>query len=234
MSTIAFIPARSGSSRLKNKNIMKIKNRPLIYWTVSKAIKCKSFDRIIFSSDSLSYYKILIYYLKKDNLDFSKIKFDYRASKFSRTKSKIFDYLKSEFIKKNLISNSDLIVQLLPTYALRSINSIKKAIHFSITSKKNCFSACEYDFHITFGFSLDKINKWKPVFKKSPMITGSTQSQSQKKYFHPSGVINCLYVRSLSKNIKSIYQGASPVILPRGESFDIDTEDDLKIIKKIF
>ena len=83
-------------------------------------------------------------------------------------------------IKKFNFKQNDLLVQMLPTYALRSIISIKKAIHFSITNKKNCFSACEYDSHITFGFSLDKINKWKPAFKKSPMITGNTQSQSQK------------------------------------------------------
>ena len=74
---------------------------------------------------------------------------------------------------------------------------------FSFVNKKNCFSACEYDSHVTFSFSINENNKWKPTFKKSPMITGSTQSQSQKKYYHPSGVINCLYVRSLSKNIKS-------------------------------
>ena len=137
-------------------------------------------------------------------------------------------------IKKFNFKKNDLLVQMLPTYSLRSINSIKRAIHFSIVNKKNCFSACEYDSHVTFSFSINENNKWKPTFKKSPMITGSTQSQSQKKYYHPSGVINCLYVRSLSKNIKSIYQGALPIIVPRSESFDIDTEDDLKILKRIF
>ena len=35
---IAFIPARSGSTRVKNKNIRLIKDRPLIYWSIYKAI----------------------------------------------------------------------------------------------------------------------------------------------------------------------------------------------------
>ena len=231
---IGFIPARSGSTRIKNKNIKLINKRPLIYWTVSKALRAKVFDKIIFSSDSESYFKILMKFLKKDKQNFQNLVFDKRDTNHSKTKSKIFDYIKFDLIKKFNFGKNDLLVQMLPTYALRSIISIKKAIHFSITNKKNCFSACEYDSHITFGFSLDKINKWKPVFKKSPMITGNTQSQSQKKYYHPTGVINCLYVRSLSKNIKSIYQGASPVIVPRSESFDIDTEDNLKILKRIF
>ena len=91
MEIIAFIPARSGSTRIKNKNIRLINERPLIYWTVSKAIKSKIFDKIIFSSDSEKYFKILIKYLKKDKLNISKIIFDKRDFIHSKTKSKIFD-----------------------------------------------------------------------------------------------------------------------------------------------
>ena len=231
---ICFIPARSGSTRIKNKNIKLINKRPLIYWTVSKALRAKVFDKIIFSSDSDSYFKILMKFLKKDKLNFQNLVFDKRDTNHSKTKSKIFDYIKFDLIKKFNFGKNDLLVQMLPTYALRSIISIKKAIHFSITNKKNCFSACEYDSHITFGFSLDKINKWNPAFKKSPMITGNTQSQSQKKYYHPTGVINCLYIKSLTKKNKSIYYNAAPIVIPKSESFDLDTKDDLKILKKLF
>ena len=120
-----------------------------------------------------------------------------------------------------------------PVCPLRSIETIKKAINYSIKNNKNCFSACEYDFHITFGF-LIRGNNWKAAFNKSPMTNGSTQSQSQKMYYHPTGVINCLYVRSLSKNTKSIYQKALPVVVSKNESFDLDTEEDLELMKKIY
>ena len=65
---ICFIPARSGSTRIKNKNIKLIRQRPLVYWTVLKALKSKQFDKIIFSSDSIKYYNNLIKYLKKDKM----------------------------------------------------------------------------------------------------------------------------------------------------------------------
>ena len=42
---ICFVPARSGSTRIKNKNIRLINDRPLIYWTIFKAIKSKQFDK---------------------------------------------------------------------------------------------------------------------------------------------------------------------------------------------
>ena len=230
---ICFIPARSGSTRVKNKNIRLIARRPLIYWTVLKAIKSKQFDKIIFSSDSDKYYQILIKYLKKDKLSLKNLIFDKRNTSHSKTKSKIFDYLKYDLSKKFNFKKNDLLVQMLPTCPLRSIKTIKKAINYSIQNNKNYFSACEYDFHLTFGFSIKKKN-WKSVFKNSPMISGSTQSQSQNKYYHPNGVINCLHIKFVNINTKSIYENALPIIIPRYESFDIDTEEDLKIIKKIF
>lgn len=234
MEIIAFIPARSGSTRIKNKNIRLINERPLIYWTVSKAIKSKIFDKIIFSSDSEKYFKILIKFLKKDRLNISKIIFDKRDVNHSKTKSKIFDYIKFDLINKFKLKKNDLLVQMLPTCPLRSINSIRKIINFSILKNTNSFAACEYDSHITFSFYLNKNDKWKPTFKKSPMLTGKTQSQTQKKYYHPSGVINCLFVKYLGINNFSIYQRALPFIVPRSESFDIDNEDDFNILKKIF
>ncbi len=230
---VCFIPARSGSTRIKNKNIRLINGRPLVYWSVLNAIKSKKFDRIIFSSDSNKYYNTLIKFLKKDKLNYHDIIFDKRDVKYSKTKSKIFDYLKFDFIKKFDLKNEDLLVQMLPTCPLRSIETIKRAINYSIKTKKNCFSASEYDFHLSFGFSING-KKWKPVFKKSPMITGNTQSQSQKNFYHPNPAINCLYAKSLNKNSKSIYKDAMPILTPKTEAFDLDTEEDLKILKKIF
>ena len=230
---VCFIPARSGSTRVKNKNIRVINNRPLIYWSVFKAVKSKIFNKIIFSSDSEMYFKILLKFLKKDKINYKNLIFDKRDNSHTRTKSKIFDYLKHDLIKKFNLTNNDLLVQMLPTCPLRSIKTIKKAVNFSLTTKKNCFAVCEYDFHISFSLKIYN-QKWLPVFKNSPMLTGNTQSQSQNKYYHPNGVINCLFVKTLNKKNKSIYQNALPLIIPRLEAFDIDTEEDLKIIKKLY
>ena len=88
MNIIAFIPARSGSSRLKNKNIKLLNGEPLIYWTVKSAIKSKVFNKIIFSSDSKKYYNILIKALKRNNLPVIKIFFDLRKKKDANKKKK--------------------------------------------------------------------------------------------------------------------------------------------------
>ena len=43
---IALIPARSGSKRVKNKNILEIKGNPIIAYTISAALKSKVFERV--------------------------------------------------------------------------------------------------------------------------------------------------------------------------------------------
>ena len=232
MSTIAFIPARSGSSRLKNKNIRIVAHRPLIYWTVKSAIQSNSLDKIIFSSDSKRYYQLLIRCLKKDKIKTDLIEFDYREKKFTKNKSKIFDYIKSGLINKFNLNENDLIVLILPTCPLRSINTIKKSIKLSEVTKKNVFSVTKYDFHLSFAIKIFK-NSWKSVFKRSPLLTGNTQGQTQKIYYHPTGVINCLHVKILKKNYKSAYYKSLPLVVNRNESIDIDTIEDLNIVKKL-
>ena len=49
---ICIIPARGGSKRLKNKNILKFKKKHLISHTIEHAIKANIFHLIVVTSDS--------------------------------------------------------------------------------------------------------------------------------------------------------------------------------------
>ena len=55
---IAIIPARSGSKRIKNKNIKKFHGKPIIAWSILEALKAKVFDKVIVSTDSEKIAKI--------------------------------------------------------------------------------------------------------------------------------------------------------------------------------
>ena len=48
---ICIIPARKGSKRIKNKNLKKILNKPLLVHVIGLAKKSKLFNRIIVSTD---------------------------------------------------------------------------------------------------------------------------------------------------------------------------------------
>ena len=55
---VALIPARSGSKRIKNKNIFKVNKQPLLAYTINAAIKSKMFQRIICVTDNKFYARI--------------------------------------------------------------------------------------------------------------------------------------------------------------------------------
>ena len=52
MGVLAIIPARKSSKRLKNKNFKNFNGKPLIYWTIQKALKSKYIDKILVTTDS--------------------------------------------------------------------------------------------------------------------------------------------------------------------------------------
>ena len=47
----AIVPARAGSKRVKNKNIIKIKKLMLIDYTINYLLKINKVDKIIISTD---------------------------------------------------------------------------------------------------------------------------------------------------------------------------------------
>ena len=49
---IAIILARKNSKEIKNKNLVLVNNRPLLFWTISACLKSKLIDEVYVSSDS--------------------------------------------------------------------------------------------------------------------------------------------------------------------------------------
>ena len=55
---VAIIPARGGSKRIKNKNIINISGKPMIHHTIQILKKTEIFDKIIVTTDSPKIQKI--------------------------------------------------------------------------------------------------------------------------------------------------------------------------------
>lgn len=54
----ALIPARSGSKRIKDKNIRDFCGKPLMAWSIEAALKSGCFDNVYVSTDSEKYMEI--------------------------------------------------------------------------------------------------------------------------------------------------------------------------------
>ena len=49
---LAIIPARGGSKRLPNKNILDLAGKPLITWSIEAGLGSKYIDKVVVTSDS--------------------------------------------------------------------------------------------------------------------------------------------------------------------------------------
>jgi len=60
--SVAFIPARSGSKRVPNKNVRELVGHPMIAYTIRAALDSGVFDSVICATDSESYAEVAQHY----------------------------------------------------------------------------------------------------------------------------------------------------------------------------
>lgn len=59
---VGLIPARAGSKRVPNKNILQLQGHPLLAYTISAALDSGVFEKVIVSTDSDEYAQIALHY----------------------------------------------------------------------------------------------------------------------------------------------------------------------------
>ena len=212
LKTLAIIPARLGSKRLKNKNFLNFNGKPLINWTIDQALRSKNINRIIVSTDS----KKFINKFKKNK----KIILSLREKKFSTSKSPIEDVIIREIIKYKL-SHYHNIILLQTTSPLRDVKFIDKSIS-DFGNAKNYFtgiSLIKSKVKLSNLFNLLNKSTIRKIYKKG--------DNSIKDIYFPSGDIYISKVKYFLKN-KTFY---SKKIFPFFSKIysDIDNLSDFKI-----
>ena len=226
MNILCTICARGGSKGLKNKNILSFRNIPLVSHTIKVAKKSKVFSKVVVSSDSLKILKIS----EKEKPNFL-IK---RPKKLSNSKAlkvlAIRHALKASEEKFDM--KFDYIVDLDITSPIRKITDIKKALKkiirekndilvTAIPSKKNpYFNMIEFD-------KKQKLRRVKNISKKV------YNRQGAPKVYDMNASIYIWKRKTLLLKEDLFYGKTSLYLMKNQYAFDIDTELDYKILKKI-
>ena len=204
--TIAIIPARKNSKRLKNKNIIDFFGKPMIFYSISAALKSKYISEVLVSTDSKKIKKIAENYGAKVPY--------LRKKKFSNHNSKTIDVIRDlfeKYISKN--KNFKKIILLQPTSPLRDCNDIDKSINL-FNSKKADYvtSLCE-----------TKPKNWFFQIKKDKKI-------EKTKNYLLNGAIYIYDIEVFKKKKLSIKKPFAYIM--NNEKFvDIDNSLDLRIAK---
>ena len=123
MTIKVIIPAREGSKGLPGKNLKKLCGKPLIDYTILKALKLFKASSIILTSDSKE--------ILQRGLEFN-IRTILRPSELANDKSPVIDSIlhAADYSEKTFRMKCDRIMLLQPTYPIRDEQEIKKAINF--------------------------------------------------------------------------------------------------------
>ena len=213
---LAIIPARGGSKRLPNKNILNLNGKPLIAWSIEAAKKSKYIDEIVVSSDSDEILEIA----KK-----------YKVKALKRPDELATDTAKSEEAILHVLENYpefEYIVLLQPTSPLRTEKHIDEAIE--LLKKKNAdgiISVCEVDhsplWSNTLPENLDMSNFLRDDIK-------GKRSQDLPTYYRLNGAIYiCKTDRFLKEKTFFIKDNIFAYVMDRKSSVDIDDEVDFKL-----
>ena len=209
--TLIIIPARSGSKRIKDKNIRMINGKPLISWTIKYAKRYAKNQDIIISSDSR---------LVGDIARREKVYFLKRPKKISGDKSNVYFAIKHVLKKIKDKSNYKYIALLQPTSPLRPINLISDGIKIL---KKNKFYQNVIHLEKT-NYKIGTISKkkeWKPMYKNN------LRGQDIHNQFRPSGCLFLYLLKDFENYRKFIRRKNYGFISKKNiETVNIDTEED--------
>ncbi len=228
---LAVVGLRSGSKGLKNKNIKKLNGKPLFHYISNAAKKSKYINRIIFSTDSTKYQKII----KKHKLECPYL----RPKKLSKDSSNEIDFIKDLLgkLKKYENYNPEIIVRLLATCPFQKTHDIDKAIKLVIKNKYNCsvvISKAKQHPEKALKIIGSKKKYLTTYINDTPLKVGSKLNrQSLNQAYFRSNVIVCR--KDIIKKYNSLTSNKIGYVITKN-NLDIDTIDDFNfasfLIKK--
>lgn len=221
---LAIIPARKGSKRLPNKNILELGGKPLIAWTIEAAVQAQT-DKVIVSTDSREIAKISekygaeVPFIRPGNLSTdtaSSVDVVLHTLDFFKNKGILFEY----------------IVLLQPTSPLRTAIDIDKAIKFLYQNNANSVtSVCEMEHSPLWCNTLPENGAMDDFIR--PEVQGK-RSQDLDTFYRLNGAIYIVkadYFETERKFVASSNSFAH--IMSKESSVDIDDKLDFLIAEQM-
>lgn len=218
MKSLAIIPARGGSKRIKKKNIRDFLGKPIIAYSIQEAVDSCIFKKVMISTDSeeiaqvgISYGAVVPFFRSKKNAD------EY---------SVLADVALEVITKYNKMGETfEYACLILPTAPFVKKENLQKALGILKKGETDCvFTVTEYSFPIQRSLKIEKgllKMNWPENMRK--------RSQDLEKTYHDAGQFYFFKVDEFLKQKKLYMDKSTPITLSNLEVQDIDTETDWKL-----
>jgi len=214
---------RGGSKELKNKNLIKIHRKHLMYYTINQAKKSKLFDDIVVSTDSNKILKIAkrygvsSWYKRPKNLSTSHVS---KIPVVRHTLRKSENYFKKKY---------DYIFDLDVTSPLRTISDIKNAFSFFLKKKADILITGSKSQKNPY-FNIIKFKKG--IIKKVLGTETKIQRRQDAPTTYDMNASIYIWKREVLLKSKTLFRKKTVFYeMPKERSVDIDSKFDLKIVK---
>ena len=223
---IAVIPARSGSKGVPGKNIRNLYGKPLIAWTIQRALQSKYIDQLVVSTDSHDIADIARAFG-------AEVPF-MRPTEFASDDATSFSVVNHclEFFRN--IDNTEFFYTLLlePTSPLRKITDIDDVIDQLDKSSDR------FDSIITVGASKEHPSITKKITEGQlvnfcedlPMVY---RRQDNPPAFFPFGVAYACKTKQLQLEKTFYTKNTTAFVIERWQQFEIDDIYDFTCIEAI-
>lgn len=213
---MAIIPARSGSKRLKNKNVRDFKGKPLIEWTIQAACQSMMFAQVIVTSDSEE-----ILAIAKRNGCVSHLRSTKLASDTASTVDVVTDVITSH-------KGFDKFVLLQPTSPLRTKEDIIEVCEIASTRQEvtSVVSVTVQEHSPLWSCQINEKGEMEFI---SDGIALTKRSQDLPSYYRLNGAIYLQDIEVFEQQRSFINKDTVAYVMPSERSVDIDTEYDFSL-----
>jgi len=218
-SVLAIIPARSGSKRIPNKNILSIGGSPLISWSIKAALSSNYIDKCIVTTDDERIADIARNYG-------AEIPF-IRPAEFATDESLSVDVYMHAI--KSMTEAYDVAIFLQPTSPLRTPSDIDKSLENMINKEApSIVSVCENTRPLDWFVELQENLRIKNTLNQR---LSNGKEKSKNYYFN--GAVKAIKISHYLEN-KAFFSDETIVyIMPPERSVDIDNPIDFSIAESL-
>lgn len=213
MKRLAVIPARGGSTRLKDKNIYPLGGKPLIRWITESVVASECFDHILISTDDDRIFDAV------SDLDVVRHNRPAHHATVQATVLKAMIDLMGE------VDKFDTFSYFLPTCPFVSAEDIQKGTSLLIPYADSVISMTQILETIQLACVISGDNVL-PIFDN--LECGLTNSKFIKKYYKPSGAFYMGWWDYLLEHENFFKGNVKGVVIPPERSVDINTLADIR------
>lgn len=228
LNILTIIPARGGSKGIPGKNIIDVKGKPLIAYSIIPSLELLKdgwVSKVIVSTDSQEIADVArsfgaeVPFLRPDEISGDKAKsveFIQHALKF--------------FLDQGI--NFDAVLLLQPTSPLRTAEDLKKAIQlYQESQNDSLISAYEEEYiNDLVIYKLDSDGK-------TSIPVSSLHNKGVRRQDHGSTYVRngCIYITSTDLIRKGFVIGEKPLmyVMDKNRSVNVDTYEDLELLRKM-